>query len=168
MRNYTPFNQKIQDYQIICASFWLGWCVCLGRSWLQAPPAGSTLMAGRWVWQWKAWSILSAMCLKLPKHMSSCSWRRFCLRTPVKALSRCDSKPFTHLLLLQDTFFRYLKSPVYKDIQKKALNPAPHNFRLVIKSVYIFFPKQPCCEHYRNHVKLPWLWIYLMTWSLCK
>ncbi|GLD62117.1 regulator of G-protein signaling 9-like protein, partial [Lates japonicus] len=27
-----------------------------------------------------------------------------------------------------DTFFRYLKSPVYKDIQKKALNPEPHNF----------------------------------------
>ncbi|XP_035510405.1 regulator of G-protein signaling 9a [Morone saxatilis] len=27
-----------------------------------------------------------------------------------------------------DTFFRYLKSPVYKDTQKKALNPEPHNF----------------------------------------
>uniref|UniRef100_A0A3P8VV11 Regulator of G protein signaling 9a n=1 Tax=Cynoglossus semilaevis TaxID=244447 RepID=A0A3P8VV11_CYNSE len=33
----------------------------------------------------------------------------------------------THVLLLmkKDTFFRYLKSPVYKDIQKKALNPDP-------------------------------------------
>ncbi|CAF94521.1 unnamed protein product, partial [Tetraodon nigroviridis] len=31
----------------------------------------------------------------------------------------------THVFLLmkKDTFFRYLKSPVYKDIQKKALNP---------------------------------------------
>uniref|UniRef100_A0A672FWC0 Regulator of G protein signaling 9a n=1 Tax=Salarias fasciatus TaxID=181472 RepID=A0A672FWC0_SALFA len=39
----------------------------------------------------------------------------------------------THVFLLmkKDTFFRYLKSPVYKDIQKKALNPEPHNFRLV-------------------------------------
>uniref|UniRef100_A0A3P8W384 Regulator of G protein signaling 9a n=1 Tax=Cynoglossus semilaevis TaxID=244447 RepID=A0A3P8W384_CYNSE len=36
----------------------------------------------------------------------------------------------THVLLLmkKDTFFRYLKSPVYKDIQKKALNPEPHSF----------------------------------------
>ncbi|XP_068191896.1 regulator of G-protein signaling 9a isoform X1 [Antennarius striatus] len=35
----------------------------------------------------------------------------------------------THVFLLmkKDTFFRYLKSPVYKDIQKKALNPEPHN-----------------------------------------
>uniref|UniRef100_A0A3P8S6W4 Regulator of G protein signaling 9a n=1 Tax=Amphiprion percula TaxID=161767 RepID=A0A3P8S6W4_AMPPE len=36
----------------------------------------------------------------------------------------------THVFLLmkKDTFFRYLKSPVYKDIQKKALNPEAHNF----------------------------------------
>uniref|UniRef100_A0A8C4F5M8 Regulator of G protein signaling 9a n=1 Tax=Dicentrarchus labrax TaxID=13489 RepID=A0A8C4F5M8_DICLA len=36
----------------------------------------------------------------------------------------------THVFLLmkKDTFFRYLKSPVYKEIQKKALNPEPHNF----------------------------------------
>uniref|UniRef100_A0A8C9ZYZ5 Regulator of G protein signaling 9a n=1 Tax=Sander lucioperca TaxID=283035 RepID=A0A8C9ZYZ5_SANLU len=36
----------------------------------------------------------------------------------------------THVFLLmkKDTFFRYLKSPVYKDMQKKALNPEPHNF----------------------------------------
>uniref|UniRef100_A0A665U095 Regulator of G protein signaling 9a n=1 Tax=Echeneis naucrates TaxID=173247 RepID=A0A665U095_ECHNA len=36
----------------------------------------------------------------------------------------------THVFLLmkKDTFFRYLKSPVYKDIQKKARNPEPHNF----------------------------------------
>uniref|UniRef100_A0A3Q3RK98 Regulator of G protein signaling 9a n=1 Tax=Mastacembelus armatus TaxID=205130 RepID=A0A3Q3RK98_9TELE len=36
----------------------------------------------------------------------------------------------THVFMLmkKDTFFRYLKSPVYKDIQKKALNPEPHNF----------------------------------------
>uniref|UniRef100_A0A3Q2XRJ3 Regulator of G protein signaling 9a n=1 Tax=Hippocampus comes TaxID=109280 RepID=A0A3Q2XRJ3_HIPCM len=36
----------------------------------------------------------------------------------------------THVFLLmkKDTFFRYLKSPVYKDIQKKSLNPQPHNF----------------------------------------
>ncbi|XP_047428130.1 regulator of G-protein signaling 9a isoform X2 [Mugil cephalus] len=36
----------------------------------------------------------------------------------------------THVFMLmkKDTFFRYLKSPVYKDIQKKALNPEAHNF----------------------------------------
>ncbi|XP_041857314.1 regulator of G-protein signaling 9a isoform X1 [Melanotaenia boesemani] len=36
----------------------------------------------------------------------------------------------THVFMLmkKDTFFRYLKSPTYKDIQKKALNPEPHNF----------------------------------------
>uniref|UniRef100_A0A3Q0SK10 Regulator of G protein signaling 9a n=1 Tax=Amphilophus citrinellus TaxID=61819 RepID=A0A3Q0SK10_AMPCI len=36
----------------------------------------------------------------------------------------------THVFLLmkKDTFFRYLKSPTYKDIQKKALNPEQHNF----------------------------------------
>ncbi|XP_063327119.1 regulator of G-protein signaling 9a [Pelmatolapia mariae] len=36
----------------------------------------------------------------------------------------------THVFLLmkKDTFFRYLKSPTYKDIQKKALSPEPHNF----------------------------------------
>uniref|UniRef100_A0A3Q1HUR2 Uncharacterized protein n=1 Tax=Anabas testudineus TaxID=64144 RepID=A0A3Q1HUR2_ANATE len=36
----------------------------------------------------------------------------------------------THVFMLmkKDTFFRYLKSPVYKDMQKKALNPEPHNF----------------------------------------
>uniref|UniRef100_A0A8D3EA31 Regulator of G protein signaling 9a n=1 Tax=Scophthalmus maximus TaxID=52904 RepID=A0A8D3EA31_SCOMX len=36
----------------------------------------------------------------------------------------------THVFLLmkKDTFFRYLKSPVYKDIQKKALSPETHNF----------------------------------------
>ncbi|XP_017570980.1 regulator of G-protein signaling 9a [Pygocentrus nattereri] len=36
----------------------------------------------------------------------------------------------THIFMLmkKDTFYRYLKSPVYKDIQKKALSPAPHNF----------------------------------------
>ncbi|KAG7219354.1 hypothetical protein INR49_019096 [Caranx melampygus] len=36
----------------------------------------------------------------------------------------------THVFLLmkKDTFFRYLKSPVYKDIQKKALNPQAHDF----------------------------------------
>lgn len=32
-------------------------------------------------------------------------------------------------ILEQDTFFRYLKSPVYKEIQKKAITPEPHNFR---------------------------------------
>lgn len=37
------------------------------------------------------------------------------------------------LFLPQDTFFRYLKSPVYKEIQKKALNPEPHNFTYVAK-----------------------------------
>uniref|UniRef100_A0A671UI27 Regulator of G protein signaling 9a n=1 Tax=Sparus aurata TaxID=8175 RepID=A0A671UI27_SPAAU len=37
----------------------------------------------------------------------------------------------THVFLLmkKDTFFRYLKSPVYKEIQKKAITPEPHNFR---------------------------------------
>uniref|UniRef100_A0A3Q3LK48 Regulator of G protein signaling 9a n=1 Tax=Labrus bergylta TaxID=56723 RepID=A0A3Q3LK48_9LABR len=37
----------------------------------------------------------------------------------------------THVFLLmkKDTFFRYLKSPVYKEMQKKALNPEPHNFQ---------------------------------------
>lgn len=119
-------------------SLFLTVCVCSELSWLQAPPAGSTLMAERWVWQWKAWSILSVMCLKLPKHMSSCSWRRFCLHTLVKKNYLCDSKPFSQSLLLQDTFFRYLKSPVYKDIQKKALNPAPHNFRLV-QFLFLYF-----------------------------
>ncbi|XP_068452201.1 regulator of G-protein signaling 9a [Clinocottus analis] len=36
----------------------------------------------------------------------------------------------THVFLLmkKDTFFRYLKSPVYKDSQKKAISPDPHNF----------------------------------------
>ncbi|CAL8306186.1 unnamed protein product [Merluccius merluccius] len=36
----------------------------------------------------------------------------------------------THVFLLmkKDTFFRYLKSPVYKEMQKKALNPEPQNF----------------------------------------
>ncbi|XP_030645776.1 regulator of G-protein signaling 9a isoform X2 [Chanos chanos] len=36
----------------------------------------------------------------------------------------------THIFMLmkKDTFYRYLKSPVYKDIQKKAISPAPHNF----------------------------------------
>ncbi|XP_033827435.1 regulator of G-protein signaling 9a [Periophthalmus magnuspinnatus] len=36
----------------------------------------------------------------------------------------------THVFLLmkKDTFFRYLKSPTYKDIQKKALSPEAHNF----------------------------------------
>ncbi|XP_069031725.1 regulator of G-protein signaling 9a [Embiotoca jacksoni] len=36
----------------------------------------------------------------------------------------------THVFLLmkKDTFFRYLKSPVYKDMQKKALDPQTHNF----------------------------------------
>ncbi|XP_037544735.1 regulator of G-protein signaling 9 [Nematolebias whitei] len=36
----------------------------------------------------------------------------------------------THVFMLmkKDTFFRYLKSPTYKEIQKKALNPEPHNF----------------------------------------
>uniref|UniRef100_A0A671UI01 Regulator of G protein signaling 9a n=1 Tax=Sparus aurata TaxID=8175 RepID=A0A671UI01_SPAAU len=36
----------------------------------------------------------------------------------------------THVFLLmkKDTFFRYLKSPVYKEIQKKAITPEPHNF----------------------------------------
>ncbi|CAL8283107.1 unnamed protein product [Boreogadus saida] len=36
----------------------------------------------------------------------------------------------THVFILmkKDTFFRYLKSPVYKEMQKRALNPEPHNF----------------------------------------
>ncbi|XP_027027695.1 regulator of G-protein signaling 9a isoform X1 [Tachysurus fulvidraco] len=36
----------------------------------------------------------------------------------------------THIFMLmkKDTFYRYLKSPVYKDIQKKAISPVPHNF----------------------------------------
>ncbi|XP_076852613.1 regulator of G-protein signaling 9a isoform X2 [Brachyhypopomus gauderio] len=36
----------------------------------------------------------------------------------------------THIFMLmkKDTFYRYLKSPVYKDMQKKAISPAPHNF----------------------------------------
>ncbi|KAM4535105.1 regulator of G-protein signaling 9a [Fundulus diaphanus] len=36
----------------------------------------------------------------------------------------------THVFMLmkKDTFFRYLKSPTYKEIQKKALNPEAHNF----------------------------------------
>ncbi|XP_071370611.1 regulator of G-protein signaling 9-like, partial [Centroberyx affinis] len=36
----------------------------------------------------------------------------------------------THVFLLmkKDTFFRYLKSPVYKETQKKALNPELQNF----------------------------------------
>ncbi|XP_055048705.2 regulator of G-protein signaling 9a [Misgurnus anguillicaudatus] len=32
------------------------------------------------------------------------------------------------MLMKKDTFYRYLKSPVYKEIQKKAISPAPHNF----------------------------------------
>ena len=40
-------------------------------------------------------------------------------------------RQFYVLLLIQDTFFRYLKSPTYKDIQKKALTPEVHNFRWV-------------------------------------
>uniref|UniRef100_A0A668W451 Regulator of G protein signaling 9a n=1 Tax=Oreochromis aureus TaxID=47969 RepID=A0A668W451_OREAU len=38
----------------------------------------------------------------------------------------------THVFMLmkKDTFFRYLKSPTYKDIQKKALNPEQHNFSI--------------------------------------
>ncbi|KAK5618021.1 hypothetical protein CRENBAI_023354 [Crenichthys baileyi] len=36
----------------------------------------------------------------------------------------------THVFMLmkKDTFFRYLKSPTYKETQKKALNPEAHNF----------------------------------------
>ncbi|XP_062874548.1 regulator of G-protein signaling 9a [Trichomycterus rosablanca] len=36
----------------------------------------------------------------------------------------------THIFMLmkKDTFYRYLKSPVYKDVQNKALSPAAHNF----------------------------------------
>uniref|UniRef100_A0A8C6WFT1 Regulator of G protein signaling 9a n=1 Tax=Neogobius melanostomus TaxID=47308 RepID=A0A8C6WFT1_9GOBI len=36
----------------------------------------------------------------------------------------------THVFMLmkKDTFFRYLKSPTYKDIQKKALSPEAQNF----------------------------------------
>ncbi|XP_027879809.1 regulator of G-protein signaling 9a [Xiphophorus couchianus] len=36
----------------------------------------------------------------------------------------------THVFMLmkKDTFFRYLKSPTYKEIQKKALSPEAHNF----------------------------------------
>ncbi|XP_017295171.1 regulator of G-protein signaling 9 [Kryptolebias marmoratus] len=36
----------------------------------------------------------------------------------------------THVFMLmkKDTFFRYLKSPTYKEIQKKGLSPEPHNF----------------------------------------
>ncbi|XP_016385032.1 regulator of G-protein signaling 9-like isoform X2 [Sinocyclocheilus rhinocerous] len=36
----------------------------------------------------------------------------------------------THIFMLmkKDTFYRYLKSPVYKEIQKKAISPAPHDF----------------------------------------
>ncbi|KAF4092310.1 hypothetical protein AMELA_G00019340 [Ameiurus melas] len=36
----------------------------------------------------------------------------------------------THIFMLmkKDTFYRYLKSPVYKDMQKKAISPVPHNF----------------------------------------
>uniref|UniRef100_A0A3Q2P7G9 Regulator of G protein signaling 9a n=1 Tax=Fundulus heteroclitus TaxID=8078 RepID=A0A3Q2P7G9_FUNHE len=36
----------------------------------------------------------------------------------------------THVFMLmkKDTFFRYLKSPTYKEMQKKALNPEAHNF----------------------------------------
>lgn len=36
----------------------------------------------------------------------------------------------THIFMLmkKDTFYRYLKSPVYKEMQKKAISPAPHNF----------------------------------------
>ncbi|XP_045571799.1 regulator of G-protein signaling 9 isoform X3 [Salmo salar] len=36
----------------------------------------------------------------------------------------------THIFLLmkKDTFYRYLKSPVHKDMQKRALVPAPHVF----------------------------------------
>ncbi|RXN31503.1 regulator of G- signaling 9-like protein [Labeo rohita] len=36
----------------------------------------------------------------------------------------------THIFMLmkKDTFYRYLKSPVYKEIQKKAISPEPHNF----------------------------------------
>ncbi|XP_057201676.1 regulator of G-protein signaling 9a isoform X2 [Triplophysa rosa] len=32
------------------------------------------------------------------------------------------------MLMKKDTFYRYLKSPVYKDVQKKAISPTPHNF----------------------------------------
>ncbi|KAG9343719.1 hypothetical protein JZ751_013097 [Albula glossodonta] len=36
----------------------------------------------------------------------------------------------THIFMLmkKDTFGRYMKSPVFKDTQKKALEPTPHNF----------------------------------------
>ncbi|XDV12876.1 hypothetical protein PO909_001428, partial [Leuciscus waleckii] len=36
----------------------------------------------------------------------------------------------THIFMLmkKDTFYRYLKSPVYKEIQKKAISPVPHTF----------------------------------------
>uniref|UniRef100_A0A665TZX3 Regulator of G protein signaling 9a n=1 Tax=Echeneis naucrates TaxID=173247 RepID=A0A665TZX3_ECHNA len=62
----------------------------------------------------------------------------------------------THVFLLmkKDTFFRYLKSPVYKDIQKKARNPEPHNFRLfnsnLSKPAGAKF-SEPRCGHSSNH-----------------
>ncbi|XP_017347682.1 regulator of G-protein signaling 9a [Ictalurus punctatus] len=36
----------------------------------------------------------------------------------------------THIFMLmkKDTFYRYLKSPVYKDMQKNAISPVPHSF----------------------------------------
>lgn len=51
-------------------------CVCSGPSWRLEPLAGLTLMAGQWVWQWKAWTILTAMCWRQLRHTFSCWWRR--------------------------------------------------------------------------------------------
>uniref|UniRef100_A0A9R1SDD9 Regulator of G protein signaling 9a n=2 Tax=Cyprinus carpio TaxID=7962 RepID=A0A9R1SDD9_CYPCA len=42
----------------------------------------------------------------------------------------------THIFMLmkKDTFYRYLKSPVYKEIQKKAISPAPQFFCICIEA----------------------------------
>lgn len=37
------------------------------------------------------------------------------------------------LLFIKDSYGRYLKSPVFKETQRKAVAPEPHRFRLAIK-----------------------------------
>lgn len=114
--------------------------VISGASLHAAHLGGSTSTERRWKSPLTAWSTHTDMSWTQRRRTSTCSWRRS-VNTPPGGFNHeiiphrlvltitpnhCVTMGFVPIL--QDSFGRYLKSPVFKDTLKKAVCPEEHKY----------------------------------------
>lgn len=98
-----------------------------GRSWHVVLRGGSTSMGRRWKLQWTAWNTRTDTSWMRLKLTFTCSWRRS-VNTAAGGFNQKITSGLWFICVLQDSYGRYLKSPVFKDTLKKAICPDEHKF----------------------------------------